>query len=532
MTTESIIKIYKAEAYYLPIATTPPELVAELEDEFTYSFYKESACARCPYIEDRPSENCDACESFLGQRATGGRKTIKEKHFLKVPRGGLKKLTNVLRHLGMNDRAKWFDRMPKEHSMSRRIKLASDVKLRDYQVPATQSMLDLHEGVLQSPARSGKTAMAASVICKLNQKTLILASQNEWLFQFRETFIGSETVKAMTTCKPSQIGFPKTLEDFDKYDICLCTLSKFKSANGKKLLEQIKDKFPVVVIDEVHYVPADGCARVIANLNARYIFGLTGSPERKNTAEYQIVEDLVGPIIHEVKMDRARPHVELLPMPAGKKNEFQIKGHGPYAFTTLVSKLEASTVRKIAICDKAIQLARSGHMVLIPLTRVNSILEYTRYINEKVDRPKYALPFYGKIKKEDRMKVIDAARNYKCKILVGNIALLSVGLNIPRASAIIECGINSNSPACKQRLARVLTPMDDKPTPLFVFTLDECDIMRKCRRTEWWNTITPTFKPVVNSETKKTLNAYFAASSSSVKAKKGIYAHINLNEEL
>ena len=171
-------------------------------------------------------------------------------------------------------------------------------------------------------------------------------------------------------------------------------------------------------------------------------------------------------------------------------------------------------------------------MVLIPLTRVNSILEYTRYINEKVDRPKYALPFYGKIKKEDRMKVIDAARNYKCKILVGNIALLSVGLNIPRASAIIECGINSNSPACKQRLARVLTPMDDKPTPLFVFTLDECDIMRKCRRTEWWNTITPTFKPVVSSETKKTLNAYFAASSSSVKAKKGIYAHINLNEEL
>lgn len=535
----SVIKVFRREGFYLRVDNNEDDrlkqLVASLEDKFTYMMYKEAACSKCPYLEDRHGENCDSCQNFLGARATGGIKDMGSRGvYLKVPRSQGKLLLAKIKSHGLSGNVKLLDRRPEEKPMKKKVKLLPGISLRDYQVTAVEIMTKPSGvcGVLKSPPRTGKTVMATAAICKLGQKTLILASQTEWLYQFRETFVGSETTKPMTNMDPDLIGFPKSLEDFEKYDVSLCTLSMFKSKRGKLLLEKIRDRFPVIVIDEVHYVPAEGCAKVVAGFNARWIIGLTGSPERKNVAEYKIVEDIVGDIIYEVKTERARPEVHLLEMPKGSKNEFQIKGHGPYAFTSLVSKLEASSARREAICNKAIQLSRQGHLVLIPLTRVKSILDFTTYINKQTQRPGYALPFYGDIKKEKRMEIINAARNYECKVLVGNIALISVGLNIQRASAIIECGINSNAPACKQRIARVLTPMEGKPTPLVVFTLDDSDIMRKCRRTEFYNVIMPEFNPRINDQTKQQLNRYFAAATSSVKSRKGSFSHINPKDAL
>lgn len=538
MAEEKVIKVIRREGFYLRIddkkSDAVRELVSSLEDRYTYMLYKEAACEKCPYKEDRHGENCDSCQNFLGVRATGGIKDMGEHGvYLKVPRSQGKVLLGKIKAHGLYDKTKLIDKRPADIPMSRRVKLKESVELRDYQKSAIKVICNPKgiAGVLKSPPRTGKTVMGAAAICALGQKTLILASQTEWLYQFRETFVGSQTSPAMTTVREKDIGFPKTLADFSKYDISLCTLSMFKSKKGQLLLQQVRDMFPVVFIDEVQYVPAEGCARVVAGFNAKWIVGLTGSPERKNTAEYRIVEDIVGPIIYEVKIERSRPAIELLEMPKPSKNEFQIKGHGPYAFTSLVSKLEASTARREAICNKAIRLAKAGHMVLVPLTRVKSILYYTTYIN-KLMGAKYALPFYGGIKKTQRMEIIESARNYHSKILVGNISLISVGLNIPRASALIECGINSNTPACKQRIARVLTPMEGKPNPLVVFTLDECDIMRKCRRNEFWNVIKPEFNPHITDSVQAKLSAYFAHTTSTVKTKRGSFSYINPKEAL
>lgn len=538
-TAEKIIKVIQREGLYVKVDRSDDELnqlVASLEDKFTYMMYKENACAKCPYLEERHGENCDSCQNFLGARATGGIKDFgNDDIYLKVPRGQKSTLHKALKNFNLLHRTKLIDKRPKDSPVKRPIKLLPSVKLYDYQEESVKTLTNPKgvNGVLKSPPRSGKTVMAVAAVSRLGQKAIILGSQTEWLAQFAETFLGSDTAKPLTDAKPDQIGYPKKLEDFDKYDVCLCTLAMFKSAKGKLLLQKIRDKFPVVVVDEVQYVPAEGCARVVAGFNARWIFGLSGSPERKNTAEYKIVEDIVGKIVYTVTMERARPTVQVLKMPAASKNEFQIKGHGPYAFTSLVSKLEASTPRKNTICNKAIELAKKGHMVLIPLTRVKSILEYTTYINKEMQIPGYALPFHGGIPKgKKRMDIIEAARTYKCKILVGNISLISVGLNIPRASALIECGINSNTPACKQRISRVLTPMKDKPDPVVVFTLDDSDIMRQCRKNEFWNVITPEFNPIVPDHVKQELVRFFAASSSSVKARRGNFSYINPKDKL
>lgn len=223
--------------------------------------------------------------------------------------------------------------------------------------------------------------------------------------------------------------------------------------------------------------------------------------------EMKVAHDLVGPIIYESSVERLRPRVELLDTPG----EFEYNPKlGKGALPSLMSKLETNKPRRMKIINHAIRLAKAGHLVMIPLTRVAAILEWTRLINEITETKAFAVPFYGGVPKDVRVKLMERLRLYKSRIVVGNISMLSTGLNIPRASCLFEVSISSNLPNAKQRFARVLTPMDGKPEPLIVFTLDDCDFMRRCRRNEFWNALVPDYNPKIDPTVKSRLTAYFA----------------------
>ena len=269
---------------------------------------------------------------------------------------------------------------------------------------------------------------------------------------------------------------------------------------------------PPVLVHNCHYTPALETSRILARFNAEFFFGLSGTVERKVTDEIQITHDLVGPVIFTTEVDRLR--AQLVPLFPGVSIA-DPKG-GRAGMTYFQSRLESSTPRRQSIIREAIKYAKMGHLVLIPLTRVANILKWTQEINQEMERPGFALPFFGTMRKDKRAEVIEHAREYRCRILVGNIALLSTGLDIPRASCLFEVSMTSNIPKAEQRLSRILTPMEDvegeipKPTPLIVYVLDDSDLMRKCRRNEFWNAVIPRFDPIINPQDKRSILGYLA----------------------
>lgn len=264
----------------------------------------------------------------------------------------------------------------------------------------------------------------------------------------------------------------------------------------------------LALVHNCHGVPALATSRVLSQLSPKWCIGLSGTPARKLEIEIHIAHHLIGPVIFEAKVERLRPEVRLLPIPG----EFQINNKlGKGALPNLQNRLESSKVRRDRIIEYAMRSVRQGHLVMIPLTRVRSILEWTRIINEKAERAGYAVPFFGGMPKDMRVKMMDRLRRYKSKIVVGNISMLSVGLNIPRASHLIECGVTSNLPKAEQRFSRVLTPYEDKPTPLITFTLDNCDFMRKCRRNEYYNVLLPKFNPIISRDDSREISSWFAS---------------------
>lgn len=271
-----------------------------------------------------------------------------------------------------------------------------------------------------------------------------------------------------------------------------------------------------VLVHNCHYGAAPQSVKVLAQLKARYRIGLTGTPDRKD-GRYLLVNSVLGPVVHRTAAVAMRPRV----VPLETDLSFDIRGSGPGAFTYYRKQMERSKTRREIIVAKAINLAKQGHFVIIPLSFTASIDAYVKMINEEAEE-NWAKAFDGRMKKEMRRKLIVDARRYRFRILVANIALISTGVNIPRASCIID-GVTptSNLPKARQRFSRILTPMTGKPEPLIVYVMDG-GAARGMRRNEFWNCLVKEFSPIIKAEHYTQFKDYFNTRPGSQFSKKDI----------
>lgn len=501
------IKIYRREALLTLKENLPNRLVKRLNEEYAVRLYKERVCEKCEYLAERHSDTCDPCGAHLGSFMLFKEIEVKGEIFLSAPLGNPQPLLEALE-----------EAHPEKEVHIKNVGPDVPIKpfkftgeIRTYQTTATPVLRKKKRGVLKSPPRSGKTAILAKLTSELEQKTIILASQREWLVNFQETYVGSRTQPALTDINKKRVGFAKTLADFKKFDVCLVTYQTFRSPKGMKLLQRVKNMFAVVLVDEVQTANAPLFSKVVASFSCQYKIGCSGTPEKKSGAD-AVARNLFGPVIHEIQVPRLVPRVILT-----KTNFVCTEGtsRGPGAWTRLVSRHEEDKNRLRMIAELALKDVADGHMVLIPVTRVAVAKALAMAINKLHPHPdKIADAFVGEgLSKKQRDEIIENARRYKLKVIVGNISLLSTGINIPRASCLYErVTLTSNIPNCEQRISRILTPFAKKPQPLIRLFLDETDISKSCLRNEWWQCIVPKFKPEISSVAKAQLEAHLKVS--------------------
>jgi superfamily II DNA or RNA helicase len=497
-----MVTVHCRESFLMKRAELPRDVRDELTRKHKHYFFEERVCDDCELKPERLASEtkltptCEECDAFKGGAILAENVKIGETNYFKVPIGAGAQLKATLNKHDIEYSVK---RRHPTTPMKRPIKFIGELRGK-HQPEAVKAFIRKKRGVIRSPPRSGKTVLSTAAICKLGLKTIIMASQKEWLDGFLETFIGSDTQPALTNCRRSQIGFAKTWEDFQKYDVCLVTVQTFY--RKPKLLRKIRDLAAVLVVDEVHTSAAPEFANVINSLNAQYMIGLSGTPERKD-GRHSIMRDLIGQDIYVAKVKQLRPRVMLT------TTEYERNTKGQQLWVRMVGALEKDPKRLKLIAQTALKDVKAGHMILIPFAQITPIKALVKAINIMAGRT-IAQPFYGGLKKDDRRKFLQQARTYKVKILVGNIKLLSTGTNIPRASAIYEVTMSSNIPNATQRFARILTPYDDKPQPIIRYFLDDSSVRMKCMRTEFWQALSKVFNPIISDTDMDTLKKYFS----------------------
>jgi superfamily II DNA or RNA helicase len=498
------------EALFIREKHIPPSLQKDILHKYNLLFFDDKACKKCEFLPDRLgsetklSPNCESCAAFKGGVQLATNCTLNKKKYLKIPLGDKKNLKEFF--LKNNFRLK-IKKYHKDIPFSKPINFTGTYRGK-YQEEAVKAILKGKRGVIKSPARSGKTVIVAAAICKINKKTLIIASQREWLMGFKETFIGSKTQEPLTTCNPKQIGLCKSYEDFVKYDICLATVQTFHSEKGQKLLRKIRDLYSFIAIDEVHLSAAFKYARALASLNSEYMIGVSATPSRKDK-RFSIARNLIGPNLYEAEVSMVRPTIRLV------RTGYAVKNKGFTPWVRMVSNLENDKARLKLIAKWAVQDAKNGHMILIPFSQVKPIKKLVTLIN-RLAGDKIAYPFWGgltgKNSKGEKLRdvYLQAARKYKIKILVGNAKLLSTGTNIPRASALYEILLSSNAENAEQRFSRVLTPWDEKPPPIIRYFLDDITVRRRCLSSEWYQVMLKTFNPIISEVDKIVMKNYLS----------------------
>ncbi len=493
------MKVYAREAFLIPLNKIDGEFVEKAHANNTFNFYNDKNCERCPYFIDRPVDTCETCPNNLGAVRLTKVLEVQGRDFLSWPIGDLRGLKSMFPDGDVEVVPVWKDK-----PMKRQPNFTG--KLKAFQKPATDDVIRGRRGILKSAPRTGKTVMGAYITCRLGLKTIILASQHDWLVNFYETFVGSKTQEPLTDISKKRIGYPKTLDEYEQYDVCLVTYQQFLSDKGKEKLKKIRRLFSVLLVDEVHKGNAKAFAKVISQFVCKYKIGLTGTPKRKDE-RHVIVKKLMGPILHETTTERLVPRVVLTKSPIASAKDYRIWAY-------MVRYLETHPQRMRLIAEKALHDVANDHLVLIPLSRVASIKALTMAINRLAGKD-VAEAFYGGIPKDSRDKVIENARRYKTKVVVGNIKMLSTGINIPRASCLYQCTPTSNMPNAEQRFSRILTPWEGKPQPLIRVFADDMKVVQSCFRAEFWGALNKLFKPVMTEETREKLYAWMNGSKKS-----------------
>lgn len=143
-------------------------------------------------------------------------------------------------------------------------------------------------GVLYAATAFGKTVTAAALIAKKKVNTLILVHTKALLDQWRERLTEYLLTDFPPGQQPKGRGRRKKFKQFGalsstentlngKIDIALLQ----SSISDNEVKPFIRD-YGMVIVDECHHAPAVNFERVLREVNARYVYGLTATPIRKD----------------------------------------------------------------------------------------------------------------------------------------------------------------------------------------------------------------------------------------------------------
>lgn len=159
---------------------------------------------------------------------------------------------------------------------------------RPEQEKAVKALAQYRCGTIYAATAFGKTVTGIAMIARKKVNTLILVHTKALLDQWREklgefletNFTTEEEQKGRGRRKKfKQIGALSSTENSLNGKIDIALLQSCISDNEVKPF--VRD-YGMVIVDECHHAPAVNFERVLKEVNARYVYGLTATPIRKD----------------------------------------------------------------------------------------------------------------------------------------------------------------------------------------------------------------------------------------------------------
>jgi len=314
------------------------------------------------------------------------------------------------------------------------VTINTTIKPRAYQERVIRLALHHGGGVIVAPTGSGKTTMGIELASRLGERCLILVKSIDLATQWRES------IQRFTGLECGLIGGGKSVEG-NKFTVGLVqTLVKVK---------QDLD-YGLVIVDECHNAPANQAYEVINHLSAKYRYGLSATPERRDGLEFMIYAAL-GAVIAKVEAHEVEGSV--LPVTVSTL-KYNFMGN-PESWVQFINQLSEDSDRNQIIVNSAVKSSRLvGTAVLTGTIKQAETLHNLVNAYAGVN----ALLLHGQLPKKQREQgMIDAPKH---QLIIGTLALLSEGIDWPHIGAIIfaspvSAEINRDTPTATRLIQSI-----------------------------------------------------------------------------
>ena len=186
--------------------------------------------------------------------------------YLLLPRGNLPKVIEKLEEAN----AKY--EITDERETGQKIDFQFTGKLYDEQKGALKALLKEDVGILSAGTGFGKTVVASALIAGRNVNTLILVQSHALLEQWKKA------IKQFLDITPGTIAAGKN-KSTGLLDIAIVNSLIEK---GSDELRPRSYKYGMLIVDECHHVSAFSTENLVANFKAKYVYGLTATPIRRD----------------------------------------------------------------------------------------------------------------------------------------------------------------------------------------------------------------------------------------------------------
>ena len=319
----------------------------------------------------------------------------------------------------------------------------------------------LNSGLLQAGCGWGKTFAACYLIAEANLTTMVVVHTKLLFYQWID-----ELKKLIPNQEIGVIGD-------GKFSIKPITVAIYKSANNN--LDQIKNAFSLVIVDEAHLCPAETFSHTINNINAKYKIAITATPLRKD-GHHLVLPDYFG---NKVVIARDNRKLATCYFEIVKTNKAFIILNINRDWSNRLTLLSEDTSYHNLIAEKAMEKIKEGRCLLILSERVNMLRDLEKLI------PGSKL-LIGETAQIERDKILEQVGKSVTAILTTRI--FDEGISCHRLDTIFLTCPNNNVIKLEQRVGRIIRQHSDKKEPLIVdFWFNGPIVMsQQNKRVQWY----------------------------------------------
>lgn len=387
-----------------------------------------------------------------------------------LPYGCKKKVFQLTHDPRLKD---WCDGL--QGKAKRGVNFKADIPLYDYQRSAVTALWCEGNGILQSPAGSGKTQMGLALAAIIGRKTLWLTHTADLLRQSRDRallYMDKDLVGTITEGKVS-IGRGITFATIQT----MCKLD----------LDRYRDTWDVIIVDECHRAAGTPTtvtrfSKVLNALAAPYKYGLSATVHRSDgliKATFALLGDLAYTVPESAVKDRVMP-VTVRPVWTGRRHLAGCTNFdGTLNYAKLINSLCEDPERNGVILDTLKN--DPDHPSLILSDRLEHLERLMRSLPAELREKAVMISgkMVSKTGKAEREAAIAGMRTGEYRYLFATYALAKEGLDIPCLERLYMASPVKDYAVVVQSIGRIARISPGKAEPVCYDFVDSIGYLLK-----------------------------------------------------